>query len=121
MAGLEAKTFEQPEETRPFAGHGQMELVHLGEMAVARSTYLPGWRWSKAGKPLAQTDSCQATHAGYVISGRMHIVMNDGTAQEIGPGHVVTVQPGHDAWVVGDEPCVLIDFGAGVAHFAERR
>ena len=120
MPGLDAKTFDTPEETRPFAAHGRMEIIHVGDMTVGRGTYEPGWHWSEDVKPIANTDSCQATHAGFVVSGRMHIAMNDGTQSEIGPGSVVTVAPGHDAWVIGDEPCVLIDFGMSVGQFAKQ-
>jgi hypothetical protein len=76
-----------------------------------RSVYEPGWRWSEHVKPIVGTDSCQATHVGYVLSGRMHIVMDDGAEAEIGPGEFVRIQPGHDAWTLGDEACVIVDFG----------
>lgn len=120
MPDTDAKTFEQPDEVRPFTAHGQMEIVHVGGLTVGRGTFEPGWRWSEHVKPIANTDSCQASHAGYVISGRMHVVMDDGTESEAGPGSAVVIQPGHDAWTVGDEPCVLIDFGGSIAQYAAR-
>jgi hypothetical protein len=78
---------------------------------VGRGVFEPGWRWSQHVKPIAGTDSCQTAHLGYVVSGRMHIVMDDGGESECGPGDAVHIAPGHDAWIVGDEACVFIDFG----------
>src|SRR5687767_1189697 len=121
MPTLDAKTFDNPDETRPFAANGKMEIVKVGGHTVGKGTYEPGWRWSEHVKPLAQTDSCEASHAGYVLSGRMRVRMNDGTEAEAGPGSVVVIEPGHDAWVVGDEPCVLVDFGATVGSYAAPR
>src|SRR5688500_5596052 len=111
MAGVSARSFDTPDEVRQFAGHGQAELVNVGGISVGRGTFEPGWRWSVDLKPIVQTDLCQATHAGYIVSGRMAVQMADGTEGEAGPGDVVTIEPGHDAWVVGDEPCVFVDFG----------
>jgi hypothetical protein len=119
MAGLEAKSFDRPDETRPFAGHGHADVVTLGGSAVARGTFEPGWRWSVDVKPIAGTASCQASHAGYMVAGRMRVRMDDGTEAEAGPGEAVMIAPGHDAWVVGDEPCIFVDFGAGVARYAK--
>jgi quercetin dioxygenase-like cupin family protein len=115
---LDVKSLNTPDETRPFKANGRVEIVHVGGLVVGRGTFEPGWRWSEHVKPIAQTDSCQAAHAGYVLSGRMRIRMDDGTEGEIGPGDVMVAAPGHDAWVVGDEPCVLIDFGASVGQYA---
>jgi quercetin dioxygenase-like cupin family protein len=81
-------------------------------------TFEPGWRWSEHVKPIAKTDSCQATHLMYCISGRMHVRMDDGTEQEIGPGDLAAIPSGHDAWIVGDEPCVAVDWG-GSANYAK--
>lgn len=119
MAGLEAKSFDRPDETRKFAGHGHADVVTLGGKGVSRATFEAGWRWSNDVKPIAGTDSCQAPHAGYVVSGRMVVQMNDGTEIEAGPGDALVVAPGHDGWVVGDEPCVFVDFGAGVPTYAK--
>jgi quercetin dioxygenase-like cupin family protein len=93
--------------------------VNVGEHPVMYGQMEPGWRWSEHVKPIANTDSCQATHLLYVISGRMEVSMEDGTEREIGPGDVAFISPGHDAWVVGDEPCVSVDFG-GYAQYAKR-
>jgi quercetin dioxygenase-like cupin family protein len=120
MAGLEVKSLDSPEETRPFADKGQVEVVDMEGETVLRGTFEPGWRWSEHVKPIAQTDSCQSHHFFYTVSGRMHVEMNDGTEHEIGPGDVARIEPGHDAWVVGDEACVTVDFGASAAY-AKRR
>jgi quercetin dioxygenase-like cupin family protein len=115
---LESKGFASPEETREFAQDmGQLELVTLGGKQAGRGTFKPGWRWSDHVKPLAGTDSCQAAHLGYVVSGRMGIRTDAGEEGEIGAGEVFSLTPGHDAWTVGDEPCVLIDF-TGMTSYA---
>ena len=119
MAELEAKSFNSPDETREFAGKGRMKIVKVGGLSVGQGTFEPGWRWSENVKPLAQTDTCQALHVGYIMSGRMGVRMDDGTEAEAGPGEVVHISPGHDAWVVGDENCVFLDFGASVAEYAK--
>jgi quercetin dioxygenase-like cupin family protein len=116
MTGIEVKSMDAPDETRPFADKGEAQVVNLGDGTVLRSTFEPGWRWSEHVKPLAQTDSCQSTHLLYALSGRMHVVMNDGTETEIAAGDVARIEPGHDAWVVGDEPCIAIDFGASPTY-----
>ena len=120
MAGLEAKNFSSPDETRQFQGKGKMDIVNVGGMSVGRGVFEPGWRWSENVKPIAGTDSCQALHVGYIVSGRMHVVMNDGTESEAGPGDVVHIEPGHDAWIVGNENCVFLDFGASVSQYAKK-
>ena len=120
MPGLVRKSLNTPEETRPFEkGSGQLELVNLEGGAVGRATFQPGWKWSEHVKPIAKTDSCQAAHMGYFISGRMVIEMDDGERMEFGPGDFMTAAPGHDAWIVGDEPCVVIDW-QGFADYAKR-
>ena len=120
MAGLVRKSLDSPEETRPFeADKGQLELVNLDSGAVGRATFQPGWQWSKHVKPIAKTESCQASHLGYVISGRMKVVMDDAEEQEFGPGDFMICPPGHDAWIVGDEACVFIDW-QGFADYAKR-
>ncbi|MGA7088696.1 MAG: cupin domain-containing protein [Candidatus Dormiibacterota bacterium] len=119
MAGAESKRFEDPDEMRPFGGMGQVEIVNIGGGTVGRATFLPGWRWSEHVKPIVGTESCQATHLGYVMSGHQKLVMDDGTELEIGPGDVVAIPAGHDGFTVGDEPCVILDF-AGMATYAKQ-
>jgi uncharacterized cupin superfamily protein len=117
---LEKKSFGSPDEVRPMADKGRVELVRVGDGVVGKATFEPGWRWSDHVKPIAGTDSCEAAHLGYVLSGHQTVRMDDGTELEFGPGDVVAIPPGHDGWVVGDEPCVVIDF-AGMEHYAESR
>ncbi len=111
MAGVEIKNFDTPDETRPFEGKGQAEVVEVAGHTVGHGTFEPGWKWSENVKPIAKTDSCQVSHLGYVMSGRMRVFMDDGSESEIGPGDVVAIPPGHDAEIVGDEACVMLDFG----------
>jgi quercetin dioxygenase-like cupin family protein len=119
MSGLIRKNLDTPEETRPFeGGTGQLELVNLDHRPVGRATFLPGWRWSEHVKPIAGTASCQAAHLGYFVSGRMVVQMDDGQRMEYGPGDFAEMPPGHDAWIVGDEPCVVIDW-QGFADYAK--
>ncbi len=89
--------------------HGEMQVVTIAGATIARAVFRPGWRWSTDVKPSMGTESCQAPHTGLVLSGRVGIRMDDGTEAEFGPGDAHVVGPGHDAWVIGDEPCVLID------------
>lgn len=104
-------SLDKPEEVRPFQDDaGQVELVNLAEGAVGRATFRPGWQWSKHVKPIAGTESCQASHKGYVVSGRMKIRMDDGDEISFGTGDFMIIPPGHDAWVLGDESCVVIDW-----------
>jgi ethanolamine utilization protein EutQ (cupin superfamily) len=118
--GLKSKRFETPDEVRPFQAHGQVDLVNLDSGPVGKGTFEPGWRWSNDVKPIAGTDSCQVEHIGYVMSGRMKVVMDDGGELEVGPGDTFHMPPGHDAWTVGDEPCVVLDF-AGLKGYAQPR
>ena len=116
---VERRDFEQADETRPFQGKGQVELIHIGGGVVGRATFEPGWKWSQNVKPIAGTDSCQAAHMGYVLSGRQIILMDDGTQLEIGAGDVASIPAGHDGWTIGDEPCVVLDF-SGMADYAKQ-
>jgi len=120
MAGMIRKSLDTPEETRPFEqGMGKLEVVNIEAGPVGRATFQPGWRWSKHVKPIAQTDSCQAAHLGYFVAGRMKVVMDDGQEMEFGPGDFFVIPPGHDAWTVGDEPCVIVGW-QGFADYAKR-
>jgi quercetin dioxygenase-like cupin family protein len=107
------KNFSTPDETRPIK-KGRVEILHLApEVPVMRVTFEPGWKWSECVKPVAKTDSCQVPHLQYVVSGRIVIKMDDGSETEYGPGDLGYVPPGHDAWVVGNEPFVAIDYQGG--------
>lgn len=112
MDKIEKKNFDTPDEVRDIP-NSKITVLNLGGQTIMKAAFHPGWRWSKDVKPTAGTDSCQAHHFGYVISGRLKVVGDDGTEIEAGPGDVVNIPPGHDAWVVGDEPFVNIDFTAG--------
>jgi hypothetical protein len=118
MAKMTMRKFETPDETRPFS-KGRAEIFHLAEGTVGRGVFEPGWKWSECLKPIAGTESCEVAHLGVVQSGRMHVRMNDGQEAEMGPGEILEIPPGHDAWVVGNETCVVFDF-AGMEHYAER-
>jgi len=120
MARMTIKKFSAPDETRPFAAKGHAEILKFGDGVVGRGVFEPGWRWSKHVKPIAGTRSCEAPHSGYVLSGRMHVVMDDGEAADLEPGDYCIIPPGHDAWTLGDEACVLIDF-AGMENYARSR
>jgi uncharacterized cupin superfamily protein len=112
MKRVEVKSFDSPDEVRRFEGKGQAAVVQIAGRTIGKGTFEPGWRWSENVKPIAGTDSCQVSHLGYVVSGRMTVRMDDGSEGSVGPGDVVAIPPGHDAWVdEGGEPCVLIDFG----------
>ena len=117
MATIEVKGFGAPEEVRTF-DKGRVELVKVGGAAIGRVVFQPGWKWSTCVKPLANTKSCEAAHFGYQISGTMRIRMDDGTEKECKGGEVALVPPGHDAWVVGNEPVVIIDF-QGMVDYAK--
>ena len=114
---LGQKSFDTPDEVRNFE-KGSMEIVTLGEHTVARATFEPGWRWATHVRPIAQTELCQVEHVGYVVSGHMKIRMKDGSEADYRPGDVMAVKPGHDAWVTGKAPCIVIDF-AGAKTYAK--
>jgi len=113
---LQARNFSAPDEVRMFE-KGKVELITTDGVTFGRMTLLPGWRWSTCVKPIAQTESCEHAHLQYQISGRMHVVMDDGSEKDFGPGDIVSIPPGHDAWVIGNEPVVGIDI-AGMAEYA---
>ncbi len=116
MSGLESKSFDGPEEVRPFTDKGAAEVVTLAGSTVLKGRFEPGWHWSEHVAPIAGTERCQSPHLLYCLSGRMHTRMADGTEGEIGPNEVARIEPGHDAWVVGDEACVVVDFGASPSY-----
>ena len=117
---LERKTLNTPDETRPFkGGKGKVDLVTVGGYTIGRCVYEPGWRWSEHVKPLVGTPSCQVTHTGVVLEGRLAVETDDGDQIEYGPGDAFYVSPGHQFSVVGDKRCVMIDF-TGMEHYAQR-
>ena len=119
MAGVEHGSFDSPDEVRT-PDKTRIEVLDLGSSKVARVTFQPGWKWSECIKPVAGTESCQARHVGTVVGGRMHVVHEDGTETDAGPGAAYVIEPGHNAWVVGDEPFVAFEFESKtVAEYAK--
>ena len=115
----EVKSFGKPEEVREFPA-GRLELVHIGGAAIGRAVFEPGWRWSQSVQPLAKTRSCEAPHFQYHVSGTLRIRMDDGSEFDCRPGDVSLLPSGHDAWVVGSEPVVVVDF-QGMLDYARAR
>jgi hypothetical protein len=108
----EHRGFGAADEVREFP-NGRAEIIKIGGSDIGRLVLQPGWRWSNDVKPIAGTDSCVAPHFQYHVSGRLAIRMDDGTEFVAGPGDVTSLPSGHDAWVVGEEPVVVVDwFGA---------
>ncbi len=114
------KSLDNPDETRDFE-QGKLQTATLGDFKVARAILQPGWKWSEHVKPLAQTESCEVRHTGYAVSGQLKVVMDDRSEVDIGPGDAYVIEPGHDAWVVGDEPYVGVDVSTEmVEQFAKQ-
>jgi len=114
---LRRKRFDRPDEVR-IVEKARVELIELGELAVGRAIFEPGWRWSDHVKPIVGTESCQVHHLGYVLSGHLHVEMTDGASLELVGGDAFEIPPGHDAWVIGDEPWISVDW-AGRRLFAK--
>jgi quercetin dioxygenase-like cupin family protein len=117
MGSLQRKSLDQPDETRP-VDKGTVEVIRLDAATMMRTTFQPGWRWSESVKPIVGGESCQVNHVGYCVSGRLHVQMANGDEMEIRRGDASHIPPGHDAWVVGDEPYVAIDF-SGAEEYAK--
>lgn len=115
MTTIDIKHMDAPDETRA-PDKTTLAVVQLGAATVARLTLQPGWRWSECIKPVVGTSSCQAPHLGYLVSGRMHVVADDGTEVDLSPGDAYRIAPGHDAWVVGDETVVGLEFESKTAE-----
>jgi hypothetical protein len=118
IATFELKSFNAPEEVRKF-DKGKVEIVKVAGAVIGRATFEPGWKWSSCVMPIAGTHSCQAAHFGYQISGRLTTRMDDGTEMTSTAGDVVSIPGGHDAWVVGHEPVMLVDF-QGMVDYAKK-
>jgi quercetin dioxygenase-like cupin family protein len=116
VAGLDIKEFETQGETLPMGEKVLAERVDVGDLTVWKATFEPGWRYTEHADPAP----CPAPHAAYIVSGRLRIGMEDGSEAEAGPGSVVVIEPGHDAWTIGDEPCVFIDFGEALIQYSAR-
>ena len=118
MKSIEVKNFDSPDEVRTF-DKGKAELIDMNGRIVGRATFAPGWKWSQSLKQIVGTDSCQAPHFQYHVSGVLHIKADDGTERDVKPGEVSMLDAGHDAWVVGNEPVVVIDF-QGMVEYAKQ-
>ncbi len=114
---MQKKTLSRPDETRSF-DKGKVELVTMGDVTFGRATLQPGWKWSTCVKPIVNTESCQAAHLQYHVAGRLRVRMDDGTEDEFGPGDVSVLPPGHDAWVVGQDPVIVVDI-SGMRDYAK--
>src|SRR5215216_6221314 len=115
MPGVQARGFDSPDETRT-PEKTRIEVVRMGDTTAARYTFEPGWRWSDCVKPVAGTDTCQVRHVGVAETGRLHVKHDDGSEIEIGQGEAYVIEPGHDAWVVGDERFVGFEFESRAAE-----
>jgi hypothetical protein len=92
---------------------GKVEIAKVGDTSIGRGYFESGWNWEKSAKPIAKTDSCQLSHTHYVISGRLKVALDDSTEEEFGSdGNIAYVTPGHNSWVVGNEPLVIVDFSS---------
>jgi hypothetical protein len=114
MAGVQTLDFDSPDETRT-PEKTRMDVVRLGPTTATRLRFEPGWKWSECIKPVAGTESCQANHLGFVVSGRMHVVCTDGVEADLGPGDAYRIEPGHDAWVEGNDQFVAMEFDSKTA------
>ena len=112
---LEGKAFRDASDVRKFDG-GRMDVVRVGGSSIGRGVFEPGWRWSEKMRPILGVDSCPLSHIGYVVQGRMHFRMDDGVELEVGAGEAIHVSPGHDAWTVGDEQCVILEIRSAASY-----
>jgi hypothetical protein len=119
MAKIVGKSLSRPDEVRTF-DKGELEIINIGGRTVGRATFQPGWRWSNSVKPLVNTKSCEAPHFQYHISGTLRVKMDDGAERDFKAGDVSLLESGHDAWVVGNEPVVVVDF-QGMLDYAKSR
>ena len=119
MPKAEVKHFDRPDEVRTFP-KGKVDLLNIGGTSVGRAVFEPGWKWSTSVKPIAKTKSCEAPHFQYHVSGVLRVRMDDGTEFECKAGDVSRFPTGHDAWVVGDEPAVIVDF-QGMLDYAKAK
>jgi len=117
MSVPQVKSLDRPDVTREFP-HGQDSLVTVGGRTIGRTEFRPGWRWSNDVRPIAGTSSCQVHHLGYLVAGRLHVETDDGAHADLVAGDAFEILPGHDAWVVGDETCQLLDWSSAAAEYA---
>ncbi|MBL7495802.1 cupin domain-containing protein [Frankia sp. CNm7] len=118
MTKVAVRSLDRPDERRDIPG-GHVDVVSVAGHGIDRAVFEPGWRWSESVRPIAGTELCEFEHFGYIVSGRLHIEMRDGSSADLGAGDAMLCPPGHDAWVVGDEPCVMIDVGSQATEYAK--
>ena len=114
---IEHKSLDHADERREMP-HGHVEVCRIGDAVFGRFTFEPGWRWSESVGPIVGTTSCQVRHNGYIESGRLHVQMDDGTEVDLEPGEFFVCEPGHDAWVVGEQTCIAFDFSSQIETYA---
>jgi hypothetical protein len=119
-AKAELKNFGTPDEVREFP-KGRLELIKIGGATIGRAVFEPGWRWATSVQPIAKTSSCEAPHFQYHVAGVLRIKMDDGTEFDCTAGDVSLLPRGHDAWVIGDEAAVVVDFQGMLDYAAEHR
>jgi hypothetical protein len=119
MVKAAVKHFGTPDEVREFP-KGRLELVKIGGATIGRATFQPGWRWSTSVQPLVKTKSCEAAHFQYHVAGVLRVRMDDGTEFDCRPGDMCLLPSGHDGWVVGNEPVIIVDF-QGMVDYAKTR
>jgi hypothetical protein len=117
MSRTRSRNLDEPDESLAF-DHGKVDWVVIADQTVGRTIHEPGWRWSTHIRPIVGGDWCQSRHVGAVISGRMHVITDDGDEFDVGPYDVIDVAPGHDAWVVGDDPVIQVEW-SGVRGWLE--
>jgi hypothetical protein len=115
----EVKNFDKPNEVRSFP-KGRLELISIGGATIGRAIFEPGWKWSESVQPLVKTKSCEAPHFQYHVSGALKVRMDDGSEFVCRAGDVSLLPSGHDAWVEGNEPAVVVDF-QGMVDYAKKR
>ena len=118
MAKVEVRSFDAPDEHRDIP-NGGLDTVRFGSSTFGRSVFQPGWRWSNDVKPIVQTELCMMRHTGLILSGSLVVQDDDGNETTVEGGDVVLIEPGHDAWVLGDAPVSLVDFGEDVEGYAK--
>jgi len=116
--GASTRSFEDPNQTKSFP-NGNEHIVEVHGVPIGMATFEPGWRWSNDVRPLVGTERCPILHVGYCLSGRLHVELADGSTLNIGPGDVFEITPDHDAWVVGDEAVVMLDWAGKAREYAQ--
>lgn len=115
MDSMKLKHFTNPDELRQLP-KTRLEIINIDSLTFMRATFLPGWKWSDCVKPTVNTASCEVPHINYIISGKMVVRMDNGDEKEMNAGDLALIPPGHDAWVVGNEACVTLDFSGGMIY-----